>query len=129
MIAAAAIDTFTMIMQNCKSVVLYDCINDTVKIPEIIVRNCLSVEFPSCIECTVMTVTNSTLKANNETNRLMIDGDVVLDGVKFEGYEKIVINGTIYADSMTLQSLEPLNITCINTIDIGGAKESNSKAS
>lgn len=129
LIAAAAIDTYTMIVQNCKSVTLFDCLNDTIKIPEIIVRNCIEVIFPSVIECTIMTIHNSTLKCNGENTTLHIDGDVVITEGRFEGYKAIKVNGVIYCDSMSLSVLETMSVSCSKTIDLGDTYSVNNEAS
>lgn len=119
LIAAAAIDAYTIVVQNCKSVTLYDCLNDTIKVPEIFIRKCGTVEFPSIVYCTIMNVSDSTIVANHETKKLHIDGDIIAKNVKFEGYETIKVNGSIYADSMTIDALKGLDVSYNELIDLG----------
>ena len=119
LIAAAAIDSYTMIVQNCKSVTLFDCLNDTIKVPEIIIRNCKSVEFPTVVLCTIMNVHNSAIVANHETSKLHIDGDVIITGSSFEGYKTLKINGKLYADSSTIESIRGMDVEYSQLIDLG----------
>ncbi len=112
MIAAAALDTYSMIVQRCKSVVLYDCLNDTLEVPEIIIRDCERVELTSVVKCTIMQVHNSVLVANHETKKLHIEGDVILKHSTIEGYQSIIVSGRVYADGVSMEGLKGVNLTC-----------------
>jgi hypothetical protein len=123
MVAAAAIDAYTVILQNCKSIRVFDCINDTIKAPEIVIRHCEYVELPGSIVTTVMTVQDSVIHANSESKILRIDGDLVCTKSLFEGFDELRVNGTVYLDAFTKAHLGDRLTKVKRTIDLGEIEE------
>lgn len=117
-VTAAIIDTYTLIIQNCEYVNLFDCINDTLNVPEVNIRYCKLVKFPSVIRAVVTQFTNSTIMVE-EGKKLHIGGDLILTESTFVGEGTVVVNGTIYADGDSYKQLDDWNIEYSKAIDVG----------
>ena len=117
-VTAAVLDTYTLIFQNCESVNLYDYVNDTLVIPELVIRGCTNVNLPAIVKSKVASFTNSTINVESG-KKLHIDGDLVLTDSEFVGGGEVIVNGTLYADGDSFNRLDDWNITSTTVVDIG----------
>lgn len=117
-VTAAAIDSYTLIIQNCKSVNLFDCVNDTLNVPEVVIRECGEVRLPTVIRAVVTSFTNSKIVVPAD-RKLHIGGDCILTNAEFDSHDNVHINGTIYADSESYKQLSAWGIHYRKAVDIG----------
>jgi hypothetical protein len=117
-ITAAIIDTYTLVLQNCESVNLYDFTNDTLEVPEVIIRMCERVIFPTVVKSKMVSITNSTIHVE-EPKKLHISGDLILTDSIFTGGGEVIVNGTVYADDVSYTKIPEWNIRYNKLVDVG----------
>ena len=115
---AAIIDAYSLVLQNCESVNLYDFVNDTLEVSEIVVRGCKKVIFPTVVKSKMVSITNSKIFVE-APKKLHIGGDLILTDSTFEGGGEIIVNGTVYADDETFAKIGEWNVRYNKLVNVG----------